>query len=190
MSRLKILALVLAVAALLAVAAVACGSGKSTSEKAQDLINTGLQQMTDQNNDGAVATFQQVLKIDSQNKYAYYNLGVIDQGASRFGDAENNYRLALGIDPDFESALYNLAILRTAVGYPADAMTLYRKVIAIDDKNANAHLNLGLLLRDSGATEEGIAEITKAAALNPAYSSRLTPVAVPTKTVATPSATP
>ncbi len=152
-------------------------SGKSKETQTSDLLNAGLQQHVDGKLAEAAATYREVLKKDPRNKFAYYNLGVIDQGANRFDAAENNYRLALGIDANYPPALFNLAIVRVALSYPIDAIALYRRVIAVDPNNAAAHLNLGLLLIASGLTDEGNAELKVAVGIDPALASRLTPPA-------------
>lgn len=53
----------------------------------------------------AVRLYQRVLVLDPENKFAYYNLGLIDQTLGRTDAAASNYTDALTIDPDFGPAL-------------------------------------------------------------------------------------
>src|SRR5438105_7429452 len=159
----KVSVVLLVALAAVVMAVVACGSDtKPKDEQASDLLNRGLQAHVDGKLDEAAADYREVLNQDPQNKYAYYNLGVIDQATQRASSAENNYRLALGIDPDYEPALYNLAILRAQVGATLEAIDLYRHVLTVNDENANAHYNLGLLLRGAGDVAPGDAEVARA----------------------------
>ncbi len=173
----------------------ACGGGKSDAEKASDALSAGLEAHTAGNLDEAAKDYRAVLVLDPQNKFAYFNLGLIDQTRNNLASAENNYRVALGIDPDFPSALFNLAIVRKALGDPQEAIQLYRHVISVTPDSAGAHLNLSFLLRDAGDTVGANAELATAVRLDPTLQSRTggspTPAAPqPTIKTTTPSPTP
>jgi tetratricopeptide (TPR) repeat protein len=166
-----ILGLVLATAAAVAVglyltSAISFG-GNSEAEKASEALNRGLQAHVEGSMDEATAAYREVLEHDPHNKFAFYNLGLIDQTLDRPESAENNYRLALSEDPDYAPALFNLAILRKAAGADQEAVELYRRVVNVQPDNAGAHLNLGLLLRSIGQTADGDAEIQRAVELDP-----------------------
>jgi tetratricopeptide (TPR) repeat protein len=157
------------VAALLFVVLVASVAGcanKSDHDRAAEAVQAGLQAQQAGNLDEAAKQYREALGYDPQNKYAYYDLGVIDQVQGRPQSAESNYRLALTIDPDFTVALYNLAILRTDVD-PQEAITLYQHVVRIDRNWAAAHFNLGVLLRKVGKNAEGDAEVLIGTQLDP-----------------------
>jgi len=170
-----------------------CGGGQSDTEKASDALSRGLEAHVAGRLDEATAAYRETLALDPQNKFAYFNLGLIDQTQGRLDAAENNYRVALSIDPDFPSALFNLAIVRKAQGDTQEAIQLYRHVTSIAPDNAGAHLNLGLLLRDAGDTAGANAELDKAVQLDPTLQSRIpgTPAPPqPTLKTTTPSPTP
>src|SRR6266567_1366009 len=137
----------LVVLALTLLLSAGCLQNKTQAQRASDALNKGLQAHAAGRLDEAAKDYREVLSHDPQNKYAYYDLGVIDQTQNRPAQAENNYRLALSIDPNFPSALFNLAILRADAGSAQEAVDLYRRDIAADPNNARAHLNLGVLLR-------------------------------------------
>lgn len=156
----------------LVVGVAACGSSPpSEAKQASDALTAGLQAQTQGKNQEAIGDYNKVLAHDPKNKYAYYNLGLIDQLAGRNDSAEKNYRNALQIDPEFVSPLFNLAIIRTTPS-PAEAEALYRHVIAIQPNNAAAHLNLGFVLRTEGHKPEGDAELREAISIDPALASR------------------
>lgn len=163
----KVFGYLVAAIALVSVVATGCGGGKSKEEQALDSLNRGLQAHADGRFDDAAAAYREVIQKDPQNKFAFYDLGLVEQIANRLDSAENNYRLALNVDPDYVPALYNLAILRTKVGATQEAIDLYRHVLKVHEEEPKSHYNLGLLLRSIGKTADGDAEIARARSLDP-----------------------
>lgn len=149
----------------------ACGSSKANAP-AVDPLTAGLKAQTEGRTADAIKDYQAVLQKDPHNKYAYYNLGLIDQLAGRADSAELNYRTALQTDPNFAPALYNLAILRTGPS-PHEAIDLYRHEITIMPGDAAAHLNLGFLLVSMKQQAEGKSELDRAVALDPSMAARV-----------------
>lgn len=166
-----------AIALILLVALVgSCGKEEPTdAQLANQALERGLRAHTEGNLTGAVNAYREVLVYDPQNKFAYYNLGLIDQTEGRAESAETNYRQVLSIDPSYAPALFNLAILRTAAGAAEEAVDLYRQVVEIDPSNASAHLNLGFLLLDLGKTSQGEQQLNTAVELDPSLAERISP---------------
>jgi tetratricopeptide (TPR) repeat protein len=177
----------------------ACGSSDGTAKpdpkKASNALAAGLDAQAKGNLDEAVNQYNEALKYDKKNKYALYDLALIDAARSNYGEAENKYRVALAIDPAFEPALFNLAILVKAKGNNTEAISLYKRAITAAPKDASAHLNLGLLLRANGQTAQGNAEVKKAISLNsklrdPAASASTPPKSPVSSGSASPDASP
>lgn len=145
----------------------ACGGDKASTEKVEATLNDGLQAHVEGRLTEAAEKYNEVLKLDENNKFAIYNLALIDQTNGRPTDAELKYRKVLQLDPNYGPALFNLAIVRAGKGDPNEAISLYRRAIEAQPGNASAHLNLGLLLRANGQVDEGEAMIRKARELNP-----------------------
>jgi tetratricopeptide (TPR) repeat protein len=137
------------------------------AKKAATELQTGLQAQGKGDLDGASQHYQEALKYDPKNKYALYDLALVDAARSNYSAAEQKYRLVLGIDPAYAPALFNLAILLKNQGNTTEAVSLYRRLLTADPKNASAHMNLGLLLRAAGQKAEGDAEVKQAITLNP-----------------------
>lgn len=159
----------------LAFAATACGGddkadGSSANatgtKKATATLNEGLKAHADGDLTRATEFYNETLKLDSSNKFAYYNLALIDEARSNYGLAEQKYREALKSDPEYGPALFNLAILRTGPD-PSEAISLYERALKANPKDASAWLNLGLLQRASGQKAEGDESVRKAIVLNP-----------------------
>ena len=142
-------------------------------------LERGLQAHRAGDLDKAGAAYREVLVSDPQNRYAFFNLGLIDQTLNRAAAAEANYRLALKADPDFPAALFNLAILRMNAGSAQEAIDLYRHVIAVEQGNAGAHLSLGLALLDLGQTAEAQEQLAQAIKLDPSLGQRAPAAATP-----------
>ena len=130
-------------------------------------LNTGLQLHADGDLTAAAAAYKTTLKFDAKNKFAFYNLALIDEADGNYGLAEDKYRAAIKTDPAYEPALFNVAILRTARNDPQEAIALYERAVAADGKDAAAWLNLGLLQRENGQRRAGDKNVLRAIALNP-----------------------
>lgn len=169
----------------------ACGgsSAQSAAQIANNDVNAGLSAQAAGHLADAATDYTNAIAHDQQNKFAYYDLGLVEQLQGQSAAAERNYRAALQIDPNFAPALFNLAIIRTSPA-PAEAEELYRHVISLQPNDAAAHLNLGFLLRSEGRTSEGNSELNLAVSLNPALASRIPPGIVATPKPATPSPSP
>jgi tetratricopeptide (TPR) repeat protein len=154
---------------------------KSEADQANEVLNHALQLHAQGDLADAKAEYLRVLQLDPENKYAFYNLGLISQTQGDVVSAESSYRTTIAIDPDFVPALFNLAILRTDAGSKREAMDLYHHIIEVTPESdeelksqlAAAHLNLGFLLVDTGNQTEGQAELDEAVRLDPSLADRI-----------------
>ena len=165
----------LALAAVLALGATSCSgddspssasSAKPDTKKAATSVEAGLKAHSAGDLTAASADYKKALKYEPTNKFAFYNLALIDASNGNYGLAEANYRSAIKSDAEYEPALFNLAILRTSSD-PTEAISLYKRAVAVEAKDAAAWLNLGLLLRDEGKVTAGNKAVLRAIALNP-----------------------
>jgi tetratricopeptide (TPR) repeat protein len=153
--------------------AAGCSSKKSDAQLASEALANGIAAQKTGRLADAAAAYREVLTHDPNNKFAYYNLGLIDQTNAALASSESNYRLALAIDPKFVPALYNLAIVETNLGNLDEAIDLYRQAITVQPDYADAHLNLGFALIDAGQRKEGKGELDAAVQLDPSLESRI-----------------
>jgi tetratricopeptide (TPR) repeat protein len=151
-------------------------------QEADELLQEGLEAHAEGDLETAEELYLEVIRLDPQNQFAYYNLGVIEHGRGELGEAAARYRTAISIDPDFVSALFNLAIVRTELGDAIEAIELYERVIRIEPENAAAHLNLGFVLVDRGSEVRGRRELEEAVRLDPSLADRAEPEASPSPT--------
>ena len=156
----------------------ACGgtsaAPQSDAQIAANDLNAGLAAQAASNLTEAASDYKSAIADDPQNKYAYYDLGLVEELMGQSAASEVNYRAALQLDPTFEPALFKLAILRTAPS-PFEAEELYRQVIGLEPKDATAYLNLGFLLRSQGDVTEGDTDLQTAVLLEPSLADRIPP---------------
>jgi tetratricopeptide (TPR) repeat protein len=144
----------------------ASSAASPDAKKAATALDAGLKAHSKGDLTTAAADYKKTLSYDPKNKFAFYNLALIDAASGNYGLAEQKYRSALNTDPAYEPALFNLAILRTSRD-PKEAIRLYKRAVASNRKDAAAWLNLGLLLRAGGQVAEGDKAVRRAIALNP-----------------------
>jgi tetratricopeptide (TPR) repeat protein len=167
--RRLIWALALVVGLTLSVGACSGASSNSPAENAKlasAALDAGLKAHAAGDLATASADYATVQKYDPKNKFAFYNLALIDEAETNYGLATTKYRSALDTDAAYEPALFNLAILRTPAD-PKEAIALYKRAVAANPKDAAALLNLGLLLRANGDKANGDKDVLKAIVMNP-----------------------
>jgi tetratricopeptide (TPR) repeat protein len=156
---------------------VSCSSNGSDGKRndsgaaANRALQEGLQAHANGDLDAAERAYLETIRLDPENKYAYYNLGVIAQTQGDAETAISSYQTTIEIDPDFVPALFNLAILETDDD-PDEARALYEHIIEVDDSYAAAFLNLGFLLIDQGREGQGQRMLDKAVERDPTLASR------------------
>ena len=141
-------------------------SPEENAKAASTALDAGLKAHAAGDLTTATTEYLNVQKYDPRNKFAFYNLALIDESNSNYGLATTKYRSAIETDAVYEPALFNLAILRTAAD-PAEAIALYKRAVKANPKDAAAMLNLGLLLRANGEKKAGDKLVLKAIVLNP-----------------------
>ena len=147
-------------------ASSASGSASPSADPAEAALEAGLAAHAEGDLTTAAEQYDKTLEADPTNKFALYNLALIDEASGNYSLAEEKHRAALEAHPAYEPALFNLAILRTSRD-PEEAISLYQRAVEAAPKDAAAWLNLGLLLRASGDVKAGDRAVTKAIKLNP-----------------------
>jgi tetratricopeptide (TPR) repeat protein len=111
----------------------------SSASSATALIDTGIAQANARQYQQAETTFRDVLVVSPENKYAWYNLGLIAQVQNQSSPAVADYSKALSIDPKYTPAMYNKAILLERTNLHS-ALALYQQITSINPKAATAYL--------------------------------------------------
>ena len=100
---------------------------------------------------GDVATaerlYPRVMKLDSTEPAAAFNLGNVLRASGRNLEAEAAYRAAVKADPDFAAAWYNLADMLDDQRRTAEAIACLQRALDADPAYLDAMFNLGLMLQ-------------------------------------------
>jgi Tfp pilus assembly protein PilF len=128
----------------------ACSTSKGPSVAANVTLQKAIDDYTAGNVTLAKSEFQQVVKTNPSDKYAWYNLGVIAQYAGSASEASTDYQQSLAIDPHFESPLFNYGLLKLTQNDLDSAIGYLGRAVVETPKDANAHWQLGLALAKRG----------------------------------------
>lgn len=92
----------------------------------------------------AVATYEQVLVLDSEHAAAHINLGTLYYNRQDYNAAEEHYRQALRIDPRYALAHFDLGNVLDETGRVSEAVQSYLTALQLAPTYADAHYNLAL----------------------------------------------
>ncbi|MET8231058.1 tetratricopeptide repeat protein [Micromonospora sp. NPDC005298] len=109
------------------------------------LLQQGIEQGQAGKADEAKATFEKVVALQGDNKFAWFNLGYLAQSRGLASEAVASYDKVLEIDGSYRPAMFNKAILLEGEK-PEEALALYRKIVDADKAASTAYLRLGLML--------------------------------------------
>ena len=157
----------------LACSLAACGGSSSSrstptsTASYQTLVVAGAKLLSTGNTNAAEQLFQQAITRNPKDPVAYYNLGVVYQGAGDTRDALRQYRKALTANPRYVPALFNQAIIIARSNAPL-AIFFYRQIIQFQPDSPTAFLNLGLLENQSkGLHPQALRDLARAVRLDP-----------------------
>jgi tetratricopeptide (TPR) repeat protein len=121
--------------------------------------------------DGAIAHYEEALKIGSDSRETHYHLSRALLHASlgnalaqkgRLDEALDHYRKAVELRDDFADAHSNLASLLAWKGEMAEAIAHYEKAIALPPEDAPSHIGLAKLLLEVGRRDEAVSHYRRA----------------------------
>ncbi len=106
--------------------------------------------------DKALVMYSEILKLDKNCYSAWYSMGNILTGLSKWKDAAESYARAVEIKPESYKAFYNLGIALEEIGKRKEAIEAYKKSIEICPDFIEAYNNLGVALSLSGSCGEAL----------------------------------
>ncbi|MBZ5723122.1 MAG: tetratricopeptide repeat protein [Acidobacteriia bacterium] len=92
----------------------------------------------------AIATYHQVLELDSEHAAAHINLGTLYYNRQDYALAEKHYRSAIAIDPRYALAYFDLGNVLDETGRVNEAIQTYTTALQLAPTYADAHYNLAL----------------------------------------------
>ena len=92
--------------------------------------------------DRALEDFEFILRQDATNGEAWYNVGMVQFGCSRFLEAERAFANAAEQIPTDSEIWNNLGVARFQLGRVAEARQCFERALQIDPMNADARANI------------------------------------------------
>ena len=118
-------------------------------------------------NDGAMAEYRAVLKINPDSKEAHNNLGNMFDDAGHPDEAMAEFQAALRINPKFVAAHNNFGSLLVELGRFDEAMQQYTAAAQRDPAEWHAPFLTGKLLLKEGRDAEAVPYFKRAVAIEP-----------------------
>ena len=128
-------------------------------------FSLGLAQ-SEQDADGAIASFHRVLERSPRHALARYNLALVLKRADRTSEAIDELQRVIAIDAR-AGAHYTLGVIYWQQGAFDRAVPALRAATTIDPANAEAYATLGAVLKERRQWDEAIAALRRAVALRP-----------------------
>jgi protein O-GlcNAc transferase len=125
-----------------------------------------VQAALDRSND-ALATYEQVLSVQTDDAVVWNNRGVVLQRLQQFDEALASYERAIALRPDFADALYNRGAVLQQFKRFEDALTNYHRVLVIRLDHAAALHNRGIILHELKRFEDALASCDQALSARP-----------------------
>jgi tetratricopeptide (TPR) repeat protein len=160
----------------LILALVKAGRGPEGLERAHALVahsprdpnsyfTLGLAQ-SEQDIDGAIASFRRALELAPRHVLARYNLALVLKRADRLNEAVDELKRAIAIEPRAD-AHYLLGVIAWQQGDLDRAVEALRAAVSIDPSSADGYYTLGAVLKAKQEWNGAIAALRNAIALRP-----------------------
>jgi tetratricopeptide (TPR) repeat protein len=136
-------------------------------KKADDLNNTGLTFMMNQEYNAAVDCFKEAITLNNRLWGAYSNLGLAFSEKGEKDKAKDVFKKLIKLNPEFSESYYNLAMLLVEEDLTEKAVPLFRKSIEKRPDFAKAYEAMGNALYELDRIEFAVKAWEKAVALDP-----------------------
>ncbi|PKN83760.1 MAG: hypothetical protein CVU51_11725, partial [Deltaproteobacteria bacterium HGW-Deltaproteobacteria-1] len=113
--------------------------------------------------------FEDALRINPRNYFAYNLLGLEEANKGRYKKALQYYHISLKINPNNDQAYNNAGNVFLILGKYPYAYNYYRKAIMINDRQAMAYYNLGVLYAINNINDKAVVLFKKSLSITPYY---------------------
>jgi predicted CXXCH cytochrome family protein len=117
--------------------------------------------------DRAIAEYREAQAFNADRAEAQANLGSLETRLGNLAAARAAFESAIGRQPSFVPAYLGLADLERRLGRETESEAVLRQALASQPRSAAAHHELGLALVRQKRAAEALAELAKAAELDP-----------------------
>jgi tetratricopeptide (TPR) repeat protein len=98
----------------------------------------------------ALAVFDRILQLDSNNASAYQNKGTVFLGQGNLSAAREALARALQRDPDLPVALNGMGVVELKSGNARAGIDAWKRAVDVDPRQYDTIFNLGVTLLDMG----------------------------------------
>ena len=125
---------------------------------------------------GALANYEQAIKLDPNYAEAYVGRGVAYSNLGEKQKAIDDYSQAIKLNPNYAAAYNNRGLAYSNLGEKQKAIDDYNQAIKLNPNYANAYNNRGIVYYNLGEKQKAIDDYNQAIKLNPnlaqAYNNR------------------
>ena len=140
-------------------------AGLGANQSPDDLYDSAMQAMNNNNYALAIDLFQRVAKANPKHKGLWNYLGRAYLASNQYDDAVDAFKKQIEINPYDEFAYNNLGLAYEAMQRYDDAIAQFQKQIEINPLDPYAHSSLGLLYSKLKRWNEAVPELDKAVSL-------------------------
>ena len=140
-------------------------AGIGANQSPDDLYDSAMQAMENNNYSVAIDLFQRVAKADPKHKGLWNNLGRAYLASNQYDRAIDAFNRQIEINPYDEFVYNNLGLTYEAMQRYDDAIAQFKKQIDINPLDPYAHSSLGLLYSKLKRWNEAVPELEKAVSL-------------------------
>lgn len=149
--------------------------GRECFEKASRLTpphlsacyNLGRLKQMDQDYEGAIAIYRDIVKLQPKFGLAWNNLGAAYREIGEPDEAISCFRKAVAFAPDLAEAWNNLGVAQDEFHLIENAITSYQKAIEIQPDYASAHFNIGVSLQKMERIEKAADHYNRVLEIHP-----------------------
>jgi tetratricopeptide (TPR) repeat protein len=142
---------------------------KTVQLTAEEWFNSGYNKGESGDYQGAIADYNQAIKIKPDYAAAYNNRGNPKSNLGDYQGAIADYNQAIQIKPDYATAYYNRGLFKSNLGDKQGAIADYNQAIKIQPDYAKAYYNRGSAKDDLGDYQGAIADFNQAIQIKPDY---------------------
>ena len=139
----------------------------NVAKTGEQFLISGIQKTRQGNFEGAIADYNQALRIDPNDANVYYNRGNIKYKFQDYQGAIADYTQAIRIDPNYTDAYNSRGIAKADLKDYPGAITDYTQAIRINPNDALAYYNRGLARHNIQDYQGAIADYNQAIRINP-----------------------
>jgi lipoprotein NlpI len=143
----------------------------STGPDADSLVKQGIASGTKGDMNGAIAFFNQAIKVDPKFAPAYQNRGFAFSLQNNLDAAIADYDQAIQLDPKYVEAYYNRGTAKGQKGDFDGAITDFNHVLELHPQTPPAYYNRGHAKYFKGDLEGATSDLNQAIAMAPAHAS-------------------